>query len=262
MLHLLLVYLVCVCDTQRPWIIDLMWQFRHRMLHLRFSEILLVLFRFLRRHPELISLEDMLRLLRKAEAYQPDEARKRSLKELAADILIQNDRLSRAYDILSQPVLMQYSRVATVRQGHDKFLGLIRKHQLLSQLSETDSFAMNELNNSEHATFRRYENNPAIWARTGRTSREIVSEAETHFHRYLDQNPNDTGVVLHLVELYMTEGNETGTYDGFYIISKGSVTADSDGHVSAIVAVLQMHFSLQEVRPRDASKILMHSRSI
>ena len=201
---------LCVCGTQRPWIIDLMWQFRHRMLHLRFSEILLVLFRFLKRHPELISLEDMLRLLRKAEAYQPDETRKRSLTELAAGILVQNDRLSRAYDILSQPVLMQYSRVEIVRQGHDKFLGLIRKAQLLSQLSETDSFAMHELHYLEHPTFRRYENNPAIWARTGRTSREIASEAATHFHRYLDQNPKDTAVVLHLIELYMTEGKETG----------------------------------------------------
>jgi len=195
------------------------------MLHLRFSETLLVLFRFLRRHPELISLDDMLRLLRKAEAYQPDEARKRSLREMASTILVQNDRLSRAYDVLSQPILMQYSREETTRPQHNKSLGLIRKHQLLSQLSETVRLKMHDLSNSEDPTFRRYKNNPAIWARAGRTSREIASEAETHFHQYLDRNPNDTGVVLHLVELFLTEGNETGMTTGLQIVVRTIVAA-------------------------------------
>lgn len=215
MIYFPVVYLVCVYVAQRPWIIDPMWQFRNRMIHLRFSESLLVLFRFLRRHPELISLEDMLRLLRKAEAYQPDEGRKRSLKELAVNVLIQNDHLSRAYDVLSQPMFMQYSRMETVSPEHDKSLGLIRKHQLLSQLSDTNELVTRDLNKPEDTRFRQYEHNPAIWARTGRTSREIASEAETHFHRYLERNPNDTGVVLHLVELYLTEGNEAGMSTGF-----------------------------------------------
>lgn len=190
------------CLVQRPWMLNLAWQYWKTSLHDRFSEVLMVLYRFSVRHKDLVSEDDLRRFLRKAEQYQPHEDKKVLLRELGATLLAQQGRLADAYDMLPQPAALVSTSLKNPKtHRHDRMLGLLRKKQLYNLLRSS----------GEDASWDPLRHDPQRWGKAGRNGRQLAVESKMHLRRALLKDPEDTTLYIHMIEILLNEGDLEGT---------------------------------------------------
>mmetsp|Transcript_9290 Transcript_9290/g.18457 ORF Transcript_9290/g.18457 Transcript_9290/m.18457 type:complete len:536 (+) Transcript_9290:70-1677(+) len=193
--------LLALLQGERPWMLNLVWQYWKTSLHDRFSEVLMVLYRFLLRHKDLVSEDDLRRFLRKAEQYQPHEDKKVRLRELGATLLAHQGRVADAYDMLPQPAALVSTALKNPKtHRHDKMLGLLRKKQLYNLLRS----------NEDGASWDPLRHDPEQWGKAGRNGRQLAVESKMHLRRALQKDPEDTMLYIHMIEIFLNEGDLAG----------------------------------------------------
>jgi len=179
--------------VQRPWLISPDTIYLHEREGTKFSEILAIFFRFLRRHPDIASTDECRRLLRHAIPFQVSDKAKFSVREQLSKLLIDDGDAALAYDLL--PQYMERGHKPGTRL-HDKTLGLIRKKQWLESMQS---------HSMQNEKFVRFQDNPRIWRRASRTTHALAEQAKHHLCQALVQNPQDADVGLHLIEICTTQ---------------------------------------------------------
>ena len=179
--------LVALVRGRKPWTLDLRYEYFKMAKLERFSEILLVLFRWLVRNVSM-TFDETRRLLKKLEQHQPYRHKRQLVRGYLCRTLEEKDRLADAYD------------VAQLKPPRYDVMGRLRKKQLAKAIGR--------------GTVDLYQPiDPVVWKRTGRNAKSLMGEAERHLRSAVKNNPEDTTSRMHLVELLLANGDEAGALE-------------------------------------------------
>lgn len=146
--------LVALVRGRKPWMMDLRYKYFKLNRLVRFSEVLLVLLRWVMRNLSM-PLDDIRRLLKKLEHHLPHRDKRVAVTEYLYRALEEAGRAADAYD------------TARLLGRHD-MMGFMRKKQMNLAIGRGASDMYRPID-------------PAVWGRTPRGSRSLLTDAEVRF---------------------------------------------------------------------------------
>ena len=146
--------LVALVRGRKPWMMDLRYKYFKLNRLVRFSEVLLVLLRWVMRNLSM-PLDDIRRLLKKLEHHLPHRDKRVAVTEYLYRALEEAGRAADAYD------------TARLLGRHD-MMGFMRKKQMNLAIGRGAIDMYRPID-------------PAVWGRTPRGSRSLLTDAEVRF---------------------------------------------------------------------------------
>ena len=213
--------LIALVRGRKPWMMDLRFKRLKPAKLERFSEVLLVLFRWVMRNAPM-SVDDVRKFLKKIEQYLRGKERQAQVTQFLHRFLEDRGRISDAYDVV---------RMTSDRQD---WMGLTRKRQMQQTLGRTAA-----------DLYKRID--PATLTRTGGNPEGMLKDALRHLEKAVKDRPEDTASRIHLVELLMAKGDDTAALDA----SKDPSSDDYDAQAQRIVLLLRELTNLECFSDRE-----------